>query len=181
MRDDAKAVVGEEEHLALPAIRIQRPAMAEDYRRAGTPVLVIDLRSVFGGDGAHVELYEVEGVFGRVGGCESGLCLDGISGKVESERARPMPTYLTSEQEQRLQAVVRTGAYPSTEDALNAALSIVESRAIHGFEGSANELDELLLEGLSSGDPLDADDVWQRITVQTDQMLAEQQARPPRS
>ena len=92
-----------------------------------------------------------------------------------------MPTYLTSEQEQRLQAVVLAGAYPSTEDALNAALSIVESQAIHGFEGSANELDELLLEGLNSGDPLDADDVWQRITVQTDQMLAEHQARPPRS
>ena len=76
MRDDAKAVVGEEEHLALPAIRIQRPAMAQYHRRAGAPVLVIDLRSVFGGDRAHVELYEVEGLFGRVGVCEAffGIC-----------------------------------------------------------------------------------------------------------
>lgn len=60
-----------------------------------------------------------------------------------------MPTYLTPELEQLWKA------------------------GQHGFEGSANELDELLLEGLNSGDPLDADGVWRRITAHTDQMLGD--------
>ena len=92
-----------------------------------------------------------------------------------------MSIHLTQEQEQRLQAVVTAGAYPSTEAALNAALSVVERTAAHGFEGSEGELNALLLEGLDSGEPTDAVDVWQRVTAQTDQMLAEQETRLPSS
>ena len=92
-----------------------------------------------------------------------------------------MSIHLTQEQEQRLQAVVTAGAYPSTEAALNAALSVVERTAGHGFEGSEDELNALLLEGLDAGEPTDAVDVWQRVTAQTDQMLAEHETRLPRS
>ena len=92
-----------------------------------------------------------------------------------------MSIHLTQEQEQRLQAVVTAGAYPSTEAALNAALSVVERTAAHGFEGSEGELNALLLEGLDAGEPTDAVEVWQRVTAQTDQMLAEHETRLPRS
>ena len=57
------------------------------------------------------------------------------------------------------------GGYPSTEAALNAALSAIE--------GPEDELNALLLEGLDAGESTDAVDVWQRVTAQTDQMLAE--------
>ena len=91
-----------------------------------------------------------------------------------------MSIHLTQEQEQRLQAVVTAGVYPSTEAALNAALSVVERTAAHGFEGSEGELNALLLEGLDAGEPTDAVDVWQRVTAQTDQMVAEHETRLPR-
>src|SRR5262245_24623552 len=53
VRDGAKAVLREEQHLPVPGIGVQRPAVGE--RDGGTlaPVLVVDLGSVFGGDGAH--------------------------------------------------------------------------------------------------------------------------------
>ena len=53
MRDDAEAVLREEQHLAVPRVGVQRPAVRERDDRALAPVLVVDLRSVFGGDGAH--------------------------------------------------------------------------------------------------------------------------------
>ena len=92
-----------------------------------------------------------------------------------------MSIQLTQEQEQRLQAVVTGGAYPSIEAAPNAALSVIERTASYGFEGSEGELNALLLEGLDAGEPTDAIDVWQRVTAQTDQMLAEHETRFPRS
>ena len=84
-----------------------------------------------------------------------------------------MSIQLAQEQEQRLQAVVTGGAYPSTEEALNAALCEIE--------GSEDELNALLLEGLDAGESTDAVDVWQRVTSQTDEMLAEHETRFPRS
>ena len=89
-----------------------------------------------------------------------------------------MPIQLTPEQEQRLTAVVSAGAYTSTEDALNAALTVVEKTAAHGFEGSMDDLEPLLLEGINSGQPTVVDEAfWQRLTVQTDQLLEEHQGR----
>ncbi|MNL43528.1 hypothetical protein D3C87_1660450 [compost metagenome] len=54
MGDDAKAVVGEVEGLRLPAVRRQRPAVAEHDDRAilAPPVLVIDLDAIAGDDAA---------------------------------------------------------------------------------------------------------------------------------
>ena len=53
MGDDAKAVVEEEQHLRVPVVGRQRPAVAEHDRLARAPVLVEDLDAVLGGDGGH--------------------------------------------------------------------------------------------------------------------------------
>src|ERR1019366_7348563 len=47
MGDAAIAVGCQEEHLSLPTIGIQRPAMAEHDWLSRAPVLVVDLRAVF--------------------------------------------------------------------------------------------------------------------------------------
>src|ERR1700733_1001557 len=49
MRDDPVAVLGEKQHLCIPRIRIQRPAMRKRDRLSLTPVLVINRRTVVGG------------------------------------------------------------------------------------------------------------------------------------
>src|SRR5215831_18408034 len=54
MRDRAEAVLRQEQHLAVPCVRAQRPAVRERDDRALAPVLVVDFRAVFGGDRAHV-------------------------------------------------------------------------------------------------------------------------------
>jgi Arc/MetJ-type ribon-helix-helix transcriptional regulator len=94
-----------------------------------------------------------------------------------------MAMQLTPEQEERIQAVVKTGAYPSVEEALDAAVAAVESVAVPGFEGSPQELEALLAEGLHSGEPVEADEAfWNRLTEQTDRMAARQQrSKPPHS
>src|SRR5262249_15572834 len=53
MRNDAEATLREVEHLAIPGIGAERPAVGEGDGRALAPVLVVNLRAVFGGDGAH--------------------------------------------------------------------------------------------------------------------------------
>ena len=89
-----------------------------------------------------------------------------------------MAIQLTAEQERRLQTVVDSGAYPSTEEALDATVSAIEEASVHGFDGTQEELDALLLEGLNSGEPILADnDFWRRFAASTDQMLADHRAR----
>src|ERR1700744_2481318 len=51
---DAIAVIEEEHHLRVPVIGRKRPTMAEYDRLTFTPVLVVNGRSVFGPDFAHV-------------------------------------------------------------------------------------------------------------------------------
>src|SRR5262245_59926529 len=55
MGDDAVALPEEEEHLGVPVVAAQRPAVVEHdrLRVPRTPVLVVDLRPVFGGDWRH--------------------------------------------------------------------------------------------------------------------------------
>jgi hypothetical protein len=53
VRDDAIALVEEEQHLDIPIVSRKRPAMAEDDRFARTPVLVEDLRPVARRDRRH--------------------------------------------------------------------------------------------------------------------------------
>src|ERR1700676_1416135 len=54
MGDDAIAVMEEEQHLRVPVIGRQRPAMAEHDGLTFTPVLVEDLNAVLGCNRAHV-------------------------------------------------------------------------------------------------------------------------------
>jgi Arc/MetJ-type ribon-helix-helix transcriptional regulator len=91
-----------------------------------------------------------------------------------------MPLQLTPEQEQRIRTVVNAGAYRSAEEALDAAVAAVEIVAAPDFEGTQEALDELLLEGINSGDPIDADETfWNRLRSKTDAMVMERQARKP--
>jgi hypothetical protein len=53
MCDASISARGEIEHLVFERICGERPAMAEDHRLPGAPVLVIDLRAVSGRDRAH--------------------------------------------------------------------------------------------------------------------------------
>jgi hypothetical protein len=68
-----------------------------------------------------------------------------------------MAIQLTPEQEQRIQAIVNAGAYPS-----------------------AKELEELLLDGLNSGEAVEADEAcWNSLRVETDAMAKARVARKP--
>lgn len=51
--DAAKPSRREQEHLALPAVRAERPAMTEDHHRARAPVFGVKLRSVLRRQGGH--------------------------------------------------------------------------------------------------------------------------------
>lgn len=83
-----------------------------------------------------------------------------------------MPHQLTIEQDSRLQAVVDAGAYPSKGEALEAALFAVERAAAPNFEGSSDDLEELLLQGLDSP-VLSEDEFWASVDAQTNAMLAD--------
>ncbi len=92
-----------------------------------------------------------------------------------------MSIQLTPEQEQRIRSVVSAGAYRSTEEALDAAVAAVEIAAAPGFDGPQEELEELLLEGLRSGPPVEADEkFWSRLKAETDGIAAADQARKSR-
>ena len=86
-----------------------------------------------------------------------------------------MSIHLTPEQEQRLQAVVRAGAYDSLEEVLEAAVTAVEQRAVPGFQGTTEELDRLLAEGLSSA-RLSETEFWNSVQAESDSMLSEYKA-----
>jgi hypothetical protein len=52
-------------------------------------------------------------------------------------------------------------------------LSLPSRSPVPDFEGTQQELEELLLEGLNSGDPVEADQAfWNRLTAETDKMAS---------
>jgi hypothetical protein len=53
MGDDAIAVIEEEQHLRVPVIGRERPAVGKHHRLTGAPILVIDFDPVLGRDGRH--------------------------------------------------------------------------------------------------------------------------------
>ena len=61
-----------------------------------------------------------------------------------------MTIQLTPEQERRVRAVIKGGAYESIEEVVEAGLAAVEQRTAPGFEGTPEGLDALLAEGLAS-------------------------------
>jgi Arc/MetJ-type ribon-helix-helix transcriptional regulator len=87
-----------------------------------------------------------------------------------------MAVQLTIEQEHRLQAIVNAGVHPSVDEALNAALAVVETKANLAFEGADGELDELLVEGEASGE-LSEEEFWSSVDRNTGAMLAGHQSR----
>ena len=88
-----------------------------------------------------------------------------------------MTIHLTPEQERRIQAVLRRGAYQSVEEVVEAALTAVEQRTVPGFAGTPEELDTLLAEGLASKQ-LTEDQFWSSVSKQTDALLAEHKTGP---
>src|SRR6266403_378336 len=56
MGDDAIAVFEEEQHLRVPVVGRQRPTMAKYDGLSFAPIFVVNLRSIFGRDCAHVSL-----------------------------------------------------------------------------------------------------------------------------
>src|ERR1700721_2811128 len=53
MRDDSVSLQPEEQHLAVPIVRAERPAVVEHDRLTCSPVLVVDLCTVLHCDAAH--------------------------------------------------------------------------------------------------------------------------------
>jgi Arc/MetJ-type ribon-helix-helix transcriptional regulator len=88
-----------------------------------------------------------------------------------------MAIQLTPEQEQRIQAIVNAGAYPSAQEALDAAVAAVEVAVAPGFEGSQDELEGLLLEGLASKE-LSEERFWDSVDRETNAMLAAHKSGP---
>lgn len=68
--------------------------------------------------------------------------------------------------------MVSAGAYPSTQEALDAAVRAVELAAAPGFEGPQEELAGLLLEGIASRE-LSEEEFWESFDRETDAMLAD--------
>jgi hypothetical protein len=58
MGDNAIAMMQEKQQLRVPFIGRQRPPVAEHNRLARTPVLVEDLRAVFGGNRRNADSWE---------------------------------------------------------------------------------------------------------------------------
>ncbi len=56
VRDHPEAVLCKEEHLSVPHVGIQGPAVRERNGRASAPILVVNLRSIFRGDSTHKTL-----------------------------------------------------------------------------------------------------------------------------
>ncbi len=89
-----------------------------------------------------------------------------------------MSIQLTPEQEHRIRNVVNAGAYRSAEEALDAAVAAVEMAAAPDFDGTQEELQELLLDGLNSGTAVEADEsFWDKLRSATDAMAVEHQSR----
>jgi Arc/MetJ-type ribon-helix-helix transcriptional regulator len=88
-----------------------------------------------------------------------------------------MAIQLAPEQEMRIQAVVNAGAYPSAQEALDAALTAVEIAAAPGFEGTQEELESLLMQGMSSRE-LSEEQFWDSVEQETGAMLAAHQPVP---
>lgn len=86
-----------------------------------------------------------------------------------------MTVRLTPEQEQRIQAIIHSGAYESVDDVVEAALTAVEQRAHPDFEGTEAELEAMLLTALDSPE-LSETEFWRDVNRETDAMLA---ARKP--
>jgi Arc/MetJ-type ribon-helix-helix transcriptional regulator len=89
-----------------------------------------------------------------------------------------MTVHLTPEQEERVQAIIHTGAYRTVQDVLDAGLAAVEQKAAGGFEGAEQELEGLLLRGLDSQE-LAEGEFWNSVDQETDALLSRHERGMP--
>ena len=93
-----------------------------------------------------------------------------------------MSIQLTPDQKQRIWTVGNAGAYRSAEEAIDAAVAAVEIAAAPNFEGTREELEELLLDGLNSGEAVEVDETfWNRLRAETDRIATGCKTRKPHS
>src|SRR3954447_26623392 len=86
VRDHTEALLREEEHLAVPSVRAQGPVMRERYDRTLTPIFVINLCCVFGGDRAHCKPFLLIGRF-----CASAGLATAIKDSIRRRRCAKKP------------------------------------------------------------------------------------------
>jgi len=55
MRDAAETTFGEEKHLVFESVRAERPTMTKYDGPTGTPILVVNLGAISGGESAHLD------------------------------------------------------------------------------------------------------------------------------
>jgi Arc/MetJ-type ribon-helix-helix transcriptional regulator len=91
---------------------------------------------------------------------------------LKSNKEPSMTVHLTTEQEQRIQAIIHSGAYKTVQDVVDAAIAAVEQRAVRGFDGTEAELEGLLPGGMDSTE-LPEDEFWNSVDPATDVALAE--------
>jgi Arc/MetJ-type ribon-helix-helix transcriptional regulator len=96
----------------------------------------------------------------------------------EQANSHAMTIHLTPEQERRLQAVISRGDYESVEQVVDAALAAVEQHSIPSFEGTPEQLETLLTEGLESKE-LSEGEFWHTVNEQTNALLAARKTGPP--
>lgn len=88
-----------------------------------------------------------------------------------------MPIQLTSEQEQRIRAVVESGSYANAEEAVEAAVSALEAVAADSSAGGPEQLEESILEGLRSPS-LTEEDFWLAVESETDAVRVSHRRTP---
>src|SRR5216684_1674457 len=90
VRDDPITTLAEEQHLSVPVVCGERPAVTEHDGLALSPVLVVNLRTVFGGNGGHNGLLLV--IFFYTGSCigNAGNTFDDLGLECICNRTRPL-------------------------------------------------------------------------------------------
>jgi Arc/MetJ-type ribon-helix-helix transcriptional regulator len=91
------------------------------------------------------------------------------------EKMDAMMINLTPEQEQRIQAMITRGSFDTVEEVVDAALAAVEQWATLNFEGTQQELEALLAEGLASKE-MSEEEFWASVNRRTDAMRVEYKA-----
>ncbi len=81
-----------------------------------------------------------------------------------------MSIQLSIEQELRIQTVIRQGKYASVNEVMDAALTAVEQEAARKIPEVSVELDELLLEGLTT-EELSEDEFWTSVDQSTEAIM----------
>jgi Arc/MetJ-type ribon-helix-helix transcriptional regulator len=75
-----------------------------------------------------------------------------------------MTIHLTPEHARRIAAILRRGSYESVDEVMDAALAAVEQRTIPGFDGTEEEMEAFVADGLASKD-LTEGEFWESVNT----------------